>query len=268
MNITCVIEETKSGTCVPKLRKPDPQPIKSAMRTLALLEYFRRTKASAAVTEIAAALAMPQSSTSVLLKSLVSLNYLEYDAETRRFLPSYRVALLGDWIQRARFGDKRMTDVMEQLQADTGETVMLGQQIGVGLQYLHVVVPATQRIQFTVHIGEIRPMSRTGLGQILLSSKSNNQVRAIVRRNNADESDVPAHFRETALVQEIEAIRLRGFSETRGRTTPGANTIGMLVQSSGKQSLLAMGIGGPIDRMDAKRQQIIDALRRRLEMTT
>lgn len=267
MNITCVIEETTSGTSVPKLRKPDPQPIKSAMRTLALLEYFRRTKASAAVTEIAAALGMPQSSTSVLLKSLVSLNYLEYEADTRRFLPSYRVALLGDWIQRARFGDKRMTDVMEQLQADTGETVMLGQQIGVGLQYLHVVVPANQRIQFTVHIGEIRPMSRTGLGQILLSSKSNNQVRAIVRRNNADEPDVPTHFRETALVQEIEAVRQRGFSETRGRTTPGANTIGMLVQSSGKQSLLAIGIGGPIDRMDAKRQQIIDALRRRLGMT-
>jgi len=48
---------------------------------------------------------------------------------------------------------------------------------------------------------------------------------------------------------------------------PGANTIGMLVRSSGEQSLLAIGIGGPTDRMDAKRQQIIDALRRRLGMT-
>jgi len=115
--------------------------------------------------------------------------------------------------------------------------------------------------------GEIRPISRTGLGQILLSRKSNNEIRAIVRRNNAEESHVPAHFRETALVQEMEAIRQRGFSETKGRTTPGANTIGMLVRSSGKQSLLAIGIGGPFDRMDAKRQQVIDALRRRLGMT-
>jgi DNA-binding IclR family transcriptional regulator len=65
----------------------------------------------------------------------------------------------------------------------------------------------------------------------------------------------------------MEAIRQRGYSETKGRTTPGANTIGMLVRSSSKQSLLAIGIGGPIDRMDAKRQQIIDALRYRLRMT-
>jgi DNA-binding IclR family transcriptional regulator len=251
---------------MPKGRKPDAQPIKSAMRTLALLEYFRRTKASAAVTEISAALGIPQSSTSVLLKSLVSLNYLEYDAETRRFLPSYRVALLGDWIQRARFGDERITDIMEGLQADTGETVMLGQQIGAGLQYLHVL-ETSYRIQFMVHVGEIRPISRTGLGQILLSRKTNSEIRAIVRRNNADESHVPAHFRETALVQEMEAIRQRGYSETKGRTTPGANTIGMLVRSSGKQSLLAIGIGGPFDRMDAKRQQVIDALQRRLGRT-
>jgi DNA-binding IclR family transcriptional regulator len=155
---------------------------------------------------------------------------------------------------------------MERLQDDTGETVMLGQQIGAGLQYLHVL-PTAYRIQFMVHTGEIRPMSRTGLGQMLLSCKSNSQIRAIVRRNNADESHVPEHFRETALIQEMEAIRQRGYSETRGRTTPGANTIGMLVRSSGKQSLLAIGIGGPIDRMDAKRQQIIDSLRRRLGMT-
>jgi DNA-binding IclR family transcriptional regulator len=257
----------KSETKVPKLRKPDAQPIKSAMRTLALLEHFRRTKASAAVTEISDALGIPQSSTSMLLKSLVALNYLEYDAETRRFVPSYRVALLGDWIQRARFGDERITDIMEQLRADTGETVMLGQQTGSGLQYLHVLATA-YRIQFMVHAGEIRPMSRTGLGQILLSCKSNSEIRAIVRRNNADEPDVPAHFRETALIQEMEAIRQRGYSETKGRTTPGANTIGMLVRSSGKQSLLAIGIGGPFDRMDSKRQQVIDSLRRRLGMTT
>jgi DNA-binding IclR family transcriptional regulator len=251
---------------VPNPRKLDTRPIKSAMRTLAVLEYFRRTKASASVTEISAALGIPQSSTSVLLKSLVSLNYVEYDSGTRRFLPSYRVALLGDWIQRARFGDERITDIMELLQADTGETVMLGQQTGAGLQYLHVVLP-TYRIQFMVHVGEIRPLSRTGLGQILLSCKSNSEVRAIVRRNNADESHVPAYFRETAFVQEMEAIRDRGYSETKGRTTPGANTIGMLVRSSGKQSLLAIGIGGPIDRMEPKRQQVIDALRRRLGTT-
>lgn len=233
------------------------------MRTLAVLEHFRRTKAAASVAELSSALSMPQSSTSVLLKTLVALNYLEYDANTRRFLPSYRVALLGDWIQNARFGDKRVTDIMEALQAETGETVILGQQIGAAMQYLHVV-PAAYRIQLMVYAGEIRPMSRTALGQVLLSYQSNDQVRAIVRRNNSDESRVSADFRETVFMQEIAAIRQRGYSETRGRTTPGASTIGMLVPASGNHSSLAIGIGGPIDRIEPKRRQIVEAMRRRL----
>ncbi|WP_245284000.1 helix-turn-helix domain-containing protein [Bradyrhizobium sp. Cp5.3] len=58
------------------------------MRTLALLEHFRRTKASASAAELASALSMPQSSTSVLLKTLVSLNYLEYEARLGDFCPA------------------------------------------------------------------------------------------------------------------------------------------------------------------------------------
>ncbi|OAF08589.1 hypothetical protein AYJ54_14345 [Bradyrhizobium centrolobii] len=246
---------------MPRPRKLHTAPIKSAMRTLALLEHFRRTKASASVAELSSALSMPQSSTSVLLKTLVSLNYLEYDSETRRFLPSYRVALLGDWIQNARFGDTRITRVMDMLQARTGETVMLGQQVGAAMQYLHVL-PGMHAIQFMVNAGEIRPMSRTALGQVLLSCKSNSQICAIVRRNNAEAPKVPPNFRETAFMQEIEAIRQRGYSETKGLTTPGVSTIGMLVPPLGKHSLLAIGVGGPIERIEPKRLQIVDVMRR------
>jgi DNA-binding IclR family transcriptional regulator len=213
------------------------------MRTLAVLEHFRETKMPASVAQISSSLAMPQSSTSILLKSLVSLNYLEYDRETRRFLPSYRVTLLGDWIQRARFGDKRITEIVEALRTDTGETVMLGQQTGAGMQYLHVV-PATYRIQLLIHAGEIRPMSRMALGWVLLSRKPNGQIRAITRRNNAEEPHPAARVREASLLEEIESIRQRGLSETGGRTTPGANTIGMIVASSEKQTLLAIGLAG------------------------
>jgi DNA-binding IclR family transcriptional regulator len=233
------------------------------MRTLALLEFFRERKAAASVTEIAAALEMPQSSASVLLKSLFSLNYLDYDAASRRFLPSYRITLLGDWIQRVRFGDERLTDLTEALRAETGETVMLGQQTGAGMQYLHIVA-ATYPLQLAIYVGEIRPMSRCALGQILLSRKPNSEIRAIVRRNNADECIASRRIRETAFIEEIENVRRCGYSESRGRMTAGANTIGMIAPTNDKTHLLAIGIGGPSERIEQKRLQIIEAMRRRL----
>jgi hypothetical protein len=41
----------------------------------------------------------------------------------------------------------------------------------------------------------------------------------------------------------------------------------MIVASSEKQTLLAIDIGGPIDRIEPKRLQIIEAMRRRLGET-
>ncbi|MHC2436062.1 IclR family transcriptional regulator [Bradyrhizobium sp. USDA 4451] len=243
--------------------------VKSAMRVFAVLEFFRETKRAASVTEIASALKMPQSSTSMLLRSLVELNYLEYERKTRRFIPSYRVNLLGDWIRRSPFRDKKLTDLMEELWTATGgETVMLGQQAGTaGMQYLHVV-PGGSQLQYTAHAGQIRPMVRTALGHVLLSQMPNTTIRGIIRRNNAEEPNQPARVREAAFLEEIERIRRRGFSETGGRTTPGASTIGMLVPLPKRRAPLAIGIGGPIERIAAKRAHIIEVMQSRLKELT
>ena len=243
--------------------------VKSAMRTFAVLEFFRETKRAASVTEIASALEMPQSSTSVLLRSLVELSYLEYDRQTRRFIPSYRVNLLGDWIRRSPFRDRKLTDLMEELWTATGgETVMLGQQAGAaGMRYLHVV-PGGNQLQFIANAGQIRPMVRTALGHVLLSQMPNTKIRGIIRRNNAEEPSQSARVREAAFLEEVERIRRRGFSESSGRTTPGANTIGMLVPLPKRRAPLAIGIGGPIERIAAKREHIIEVMQSRLKELT
>ena len=243
--------------------------VKSAMRSFAVLEFFRERKRAASVTEIASALEMPQSSTSVLLRSLVELNYLEYDRQTRRFIPSYRVNLLGDWIRRSPFRDTKLTDLMEELWTATGgETVMLGHQAGAaGMRYLHVV-PGGNQLQFIANAGQIRPMVRTALGHVLLSQMPNTKIRGIIRRNNAEEPSQSARVREAAFLEEVERIRRRGFSESSGRTTPGANTIGMLVPLPKRRAPLAIGIGGPIERIAAKREQIIEVMQSRLKELT
>ena len=68
----------------------------------------------------------------------------------------------------------------------------------------------------------------------------------------------------SAFIEEIESIRRCGFSESRGRMTAGANTIGMIAPSTDQKPLLAIGIGGPSERIEQKRLQIIAAMRRRL----
>ena len=72
--------------------------VKSAGRVLEIFEFFAHRHAPATVSEVAAALEFPLSSTSVLLKSLLTLGYLEYSARSREYQPTIRFAVLGTWI--------------------------------------------------------------------------------------------------------------------------------------------------------------------------
>lgn len=237
--------------------------VKSAERALAILEYFREKKRGATVGEIAGGLGLPQSSTTMLLKSLLDLGYLDYTPQTRKFRPTFRVAVLGSWIQQSLFATGPLTDAMDAIGDATGETVLLGLQNGPQMQYIHIV-SASHAVQLTAQVGIMRPMTCTALGCILLSRKSDEEIRAIIRRNNADSADNEHRVHERQFMLEIEAIRSQGFAESRGKMVPGANVIAMIVPGQADSTPLAIGVGGPIVRIEERRDEILQIMRRHL----
>jgi DNA-binding IclR family transcriptional regulator len=97
--------------------------VKSAGRVLEIFEFFAHRYGPATVSEVAAALGFPLSSTSVLLKSLLALGYLEYEPRAREYQPTIRFAVLGTWIFERLFADEEeIPRLMDELQAETGET--------------------------------------------------------------------------------------------------------------------------------------------------
>ncbi|WP_315830923.1 IclR family transcriptional regulator [Bradyrhizobium prioriisuperbiae] len=251
---------------MPAKSKAASTAVKSAERTLAILEYFREKKRAATVGEIAGALELPQSSTTMLLKSLLNLGYLDYTPLTRKFRPTFRVAVLGSWIQQSLFKSGPLTDIMDEIGHAIGETVLLGLQNGPCMQYVHIV-PASYQVQLAAQVGILRPMTCAALGRVLLSRKSNEEIRAIVRRNNADAEDSDHRVLEREFMADIEVIRSQGFAESRGKMTPGANVIGMLVPGQPDSAPLAIGVGGPMVRIEEQRNEILRVMRRLLRET-
>ena len=78
--------------------------VKSASRAIEILEFFMRARQPCAMSEIGLALGYPPSSTTVLLKTLVGLGYLNFDRRTRVYFPTPKVTSLGDWIPKSLFG--------------------------------------------------------------------------------------------------------------------------------------------------------------------
>lgn len=72
--------------------------VKSVNRVFHLFELFERLRRPLRVVEIANLINTPQSSLSMLLKTLVARGYLDYDVQSRTFFPTIRLAVLCDWL--------------------------------------------------------------------------------------------------------------------------------------------------------------------------
>src|SRR3546814_12190506 len=89
--------------------------VKSAARVLEVLEYFSERQSASSAEEVRRTLGYPQSSTSILLRSLASLGYLNYEPLNRTFRPTIRVALLGAWLVEDIDEDRNPTKMMRSL---------------------------------------------------------------------------------------------------------------------------------------------------------
>ncbi len=232
--------------------------VKSAARTLEVFELFAERQAPLSVNEVGAALGFPQSSTSALLRSLAALGYLNHDLDTRRYFPTQRMALLGNWIEL----DSGVLALLEQLRRATGETVLLGQRNGLDVQYIDVLVSDAE-LRLHLKPGTRRPLVRTATGRVLLAQLSDAEVLRILTRSNALAAP-GARTERAELMQAIARVRTTGFAMTDGHMTSGAGVIATLMPALPRQPPMSVGIGAPIARLRASAAAIRTELARSL----
>lgn len=235
--------------------------VKSAARVLTLLELFDAECRPLRVTEIAELLGAPQSSVSMLLKTLVAGGYMDHDAEKRTFSPSARIAFLGSWVIHSPNNDVEVPDIMRRLARETGETVLLGRLTGVHLQYLSII-DSDQTLRFSPTPGTLRPLHRSAIGIMLLSEMSDAQIGLLIRRFNAQRPETQSAIRPTELMRAIAFARDHGYYETAGVMTPGAGVIATVLPLAMRGVRIGIGIGAPFARLHAKRKLLIATLLR------
>ena len=233
--------------------------VKSARRVFEILEYFDRERRPLALKDILCRLGYPASSGSALLKSLVGLGYLDYDGEHRTYFPTMRIAALGAWVGDALFGDGALTGLMDHLHRVTGETVILATQSDLHAQYVHVVHSA-EPLQFSVPPGARRPLGASGMGWLLLGAKTDAEIERLRRRINAEAGEGPKLTRE-GLAERVNEVRVRGYAISKHTVSEGAGIIAALLPRGPFGRTYAIGVGGPVARLEQKEDLIIAEIR-------
>ncbi len=243
-----------------------PLLVKSAQRVVQIFEFFAARQTPAGLMDVARALGMPASSTSALLGTLHSLGYLDYNRHERTFVPTLRAALLGIWVNDMFLADGTVLRLMYELRENTGETVVLGTQSGLRVQYIHVLHSLARRSGPEVATGRLRPLLSSAVGQLILSLKENKEILAMARRINAEEKDPSRRMRTDDLMRRIDACRREGYGYTEGATTPGAGIVAVLLPTPAHQPPIALGIGAEIRKLRSQKLNYLAALRRAVEI--
>jgi DNA-binding IclR family transcriptional regulator len=240
-----------------------PGVVKSAGRIIQILELFDDLRRQANVVEVAAALDYPQSSASALLRSLVALGYLHYDARKRTYCPTERVALLGNWVSPVLFRDGTLARVMDDLQRRTGLEALLVGRNGEHAQVL-LVKPGKAGLTRTFRKGQLEPLALSSLGRVLLSALPDAEVRRIAHRINAEAPSAQEVVMVADLVQALRGIRALGYLyEERAGAAPQSIVAVRLPPDASSQPL-ALVLSGPTSILKPRRQMAADLMRETL----
>ena len=235
------------------------EPVKSAIRTLFLLEKFANEQRPLSIGELSNLMDMPQSSTSVLVKSLVSLGYLEHDQTARTYYPTLRVALLGTWLRRRDKLTGSLPRILQNIADELNETTYVTMRNGIYSQHIVAQYPEDpQRIK--IDSDWLYPLACTAPGWALLSDEPDVEIGKIIRRTK---TEAPVeHWRNTAgdAIAKIQETRKNGFAFSSGQTVKEVSAISVLLQpyTGGK---FAVSVAGRIERMSERRDQIVSTLK-------
>jgi DNA-binding IclR family transcriptional regulator len=238
--------------------------VKSAGRVLEIFEFFAHRHAPATVSEITQALGFPLSSTSVLLKSLRSLGYLDHDPRTREYAPTIRFAVLGTWIFEHFFAEEGgIPRLMDELQAETGETIVLAMQHDIHVDYIRIL-QSIRPVRFHIRPGARRPIHLPAAGKVLLAQLPDAEIGAVLRRVNAARGESPA-LPLPPFLAEMAGIREQGFARSEGAVVPDTAMLAMALPVAPGHRPLAIGVSGPLARMREEAGSILRLLRRHVE---
>jgi DNA-binding IclR family transcriptional regulator len=114
--------------------------------------------------------------------------------------------------------------------------------------------------------GKMYPLTYSSHGWILLSHNPPEQIEKLVRLINWREKDRSRRIDVQAALDRAAQIREQGFVYWRNVHLPGGGSVAMLLPVMVAGRPIAIGIGGPVARIERKLDEMVAVLRETIEV--
>jgi len=232
--------------------------VKSATRTLDIIEYVVAHDRALVAQEIAIALGIPVSSLSYLLGTLVERGYLARDG--RRYSA-------GPGLQRlqARSGGfslaERAAPLVRTLRVQLNETTSFFIRSAWDVEAI-VTESSEQALRYSIITGQRLPMHALAGGKALLAALADDELDRYFAESERPRFTPSTITSEKALRRDLAEVRRTGFAQTDEEFSLGIRGVARVVTVGG-EPVGSLSVGIPTARFDeAMQRRVTDLLER------
>ena len=233
--------------------------VKTAGRTVDLFEAFAKLRRPASLSELAAAIGMPLSSCSNLVRTIQARGYL-YMLRDRG--PFYPTARLLETAQTIAANDPILLRVAEHLAALSDacdETVVIGTIRGKDVVYIDVV-ESKQAIRYSARAGSMRPVHANSIGKAVLSRMDRETRADLLKKISYKKLTARTLLSAEDLEADIRNSTRRGWFSNTKESVDDLGAVAVPVTING--GVFGISIAGPANRMQAAIDDHVAALKR------
>lgn len=222
--------------------------IQSLERAAALLDAVAARADGISLAELSPQVGLHTSTAFHLVKTLVSLGFIDQHPESKRYRIGSRVFMLAASALEENTLLAFSTPILERLSADTSEAAHLA------IRSSHDVVvvartAATGLLTLSDRTGALRPPHATAIGKVLMASMPHDELVRMIEHIALTRFTPATITDKSRLVEEIKATQREGMAHDRGELDPDVRCIAVPVRDFAGRTVAAMGISGPIWRM-------------------
>lgn len=231
--------------CVRLARMAETKPgAQSVQRAIAVLRAIESGPESGSrISEVAQRTGLGVSTAHRLARALCDAGFVLQDPATEHYQLGPALVTLG---QRAEhtLGYDRLRPILAQLVEETGESANLG--ILAGHEVLVVLgLPSPSPLRYEQEAGARVPAHTSAMGKVLLAHNPD-ALEALVQLPRFTDRTITEH---TALAQQLEVIRDRGWALNDGERDPGVRAVGAPVLAPDGRVVAAVALQGPAVRL-------------------
>ncbi len=218
----------------------------SEARVFSILEtVVAHQERGLAYSEVVSRTNLPKATVHRIVKSLVGMGYLRFDAEAGRYYGDLKLAALGSAVTSHFDLKEYVRPHLLKLQAETRHTCNLGVLSGDAGVYLDKIdSPVAFGIQLYSAIGKRFPLHCTGMGKVLLAGLRSPE-RCQVLKGRLETYTSHTITDSAALERELRKVQQCGYALDREEITRGIMCVAAPIRNGEGETVAAISVAFP-----------------------